>query len=205
MLASACSHSVPGSIWWWYIFVAQHSIIYHLYTFSVISDAFANKPFCCMVPFVFSEDIPVPSPSLDRPTYLVWAMTVWRIRGKIIRTVPCYNEYDSCAQWYACTYKQFLQLAVCIRLHPAEGWRGCQSGARCKWFTYGPADATATLSSLASLKSRLVLPFWCQLTQVVLEERPLNKFSVSLSSSVNTSGMNVTWHHHYSVGGWWQL
>jgi len=39
---------------------------------------------------------------------------------------------------------------------------------------YGPADATATPSSLASLKSRLVSPFWCRLTQVVLEKRPLN-------------------------------
>jgi len=29
-------------------------------------------------------------------------------------------------------------------------------------------------SSLASLKSRMVLPFWCWLTQVVLEIRPLN-------------------------------
>jgi len=27
---------------------------------------------------------------------------------------------------------------------------------------------------LASLKSRLVLPFWCQLTQFVLEKKPLN-------------------------------
>ena len=31
-----------------------------------------------------------------------------------------------------------------------------------------------TLSSLASFKHRLVLPFWCRLTQVVLEKRPLN-------------------------------
>jgi len=31
-----------------------------------------------------------------------------------------------------------------------------------------------TPSSLASFKSRLVLPFWYQLTQVVLEKRPLN-------------------------------
>ena len=38
----------------------------------------------------------------------------------------------------------------------------------------GPADATATPSSLASVKSRMVLPFWCRLTQVVLEKRPLN-------------------------------
>ena len=29
-------------------------------------------------------------------------------------------------------------------------WRGYLSAARCKWFAYGPADATAILSSLAS-------------------------------------------------------
>ena len=36
-----------------------------------------------------------------------------------------------------------------------------------------------TPSSLASFKSRLVLPFWYRLTQVVLEKRPLNGCSSS--------------------------
>ena len=53
-------------------------------------------------------------------------------------------------------------------------WHGSVSGARCKWFAYGPADATATPSSLDLLKSRIVLPLWCQLTQLVLEKRPLS-------------------------------
>jgi len=35
-------------------------------------------------------------------------------------------------------------------------WRGYLSGARCKWFAYGPADATATSSSIAPVKARLV-------------------------------------------------
>jgi len=35
-------------------------------------------------------------------------------------------------------------------------WRGYLSGVRCKWFAYDPADAIATPSSLASLKSRIV-------------------------------------------------
>jgi len=35
-------------------------------------------------------------------------------------------------------------------------WQGYLSAARCKLFAYGPADATVTLSSLASLKSRIV-------------------------------------------------
>jgi len=39
---------------------------------------------------------------------------------------------------------------------------------------YGPADAIATPSSLASLKSRIGQLLWCRLTQVVLEKRPLN-------------------------------
>ena len=37
-------------------------------------------------------------------------------------------------------------------------WHSYLSGVRCKWFVYGPADATATPSSLASLKS-FVLTF----------------------------------------------
>jgi len=37
-------------------------------------------------------------------------------------------------------------------------------------------------SSLASFKSRLVLPFWYRLTQVVLENRPLNGCSSNNSS-----------------------
>jgi len=40
-----------------------------------------------------------------------------------------------------------------------------------------------TPSPVASVKSRLVLPFWYRLTQVVLEKRPLNGCSSSSSSS----------------------
>jgi len=50
-----------------------------------------------------------------------------------------------------------------------------RSGARCKSFASGPADATATPLYLASLKSRLVQPFWHWLIQVVLEKRLLNR------------------------------
>jgi len=40
---------------------------------------------------------------------------------------------------------------------------------------YGPADATAMHSlSLASVKSRLVLPAWYRLTRVVPDKGPLN-------------------------------
>jgi len=52
-------------------------------------------------------------------------------------------------------------------------WCGYLSGAKCKWFSYGQANATAT-TSLALLKSRMVLPFLYWLSQAVLEKRPLN-------------------------------
>ena len=52
-------------------------------------------------------------------------------------------------------------------------WSGCLSGARCR-LAYGPAYATATLS-LASVKSRLLLPFWYRLTRVVPDKGPLNR------------------------------
>jgi len=53
-------------------------------------------------------------------------------------------------------------------------WRGYLSGARCR-LAYGPADATATHLSLASVKSRLVLPFQYRLTWVVPEKGLLNR------------------------------
>jgi len=54
-------------------------------------------------------------------------------------------------------------------------WRGYLSGARCMW----PSSCHCHSLSLAPVKSRLVLPFWYRLTQVVLEKRPLNGCSCS--------------------------
>jgi len=82
-------------------------------------------------------------------------------------------------------------------------WHGCLSEVRCKLFVYGPADATASPSFLASLKSSMVLPFWCWLTQVVLEKSSLNgclPSTACLPSSVATQPYsvlmpNITSHH----------
>jgi len=43
-------------------------------------------------------------------------MNVWRIRGKILRTVRRCIAYYSCAQRYAHIREQFLQLTVCLGL-----------------------------------------------------------------------------------------
>ena len=48
-----------------------------------------------------------------------------------------------------------------------------------------------TLSSFASFKSRLVLSFWYQLMQVVLEKRPLNGCSSSSSSCIVLSDLSM--------------
>ena len=67
-------------------------------------------------------------------------------------------------------------------------WCGYLSGARCRLFAYSLVQLMPlhpkTPSSLASFKSRLVLPFWYRLAQVVLEKRPLNRCSSSSSSIV---------------------
>ena len=46
-------------------------------------------------------------------------------------------------------------------------------------------------SSLASFKSRPVLPFWYLLTQVVLEKKPLNGCSSSSSSSSSSASERI--------------
>ena len=53
-------------------------------------------------------------------------------------------------------------------------WRGCLSGLRCKRFAYGSAHATATPSSLASVKSRMVYPSGTGLPRLSWKKRPLN-------------------------------
>jgi len=53
-----------------------------------------------------------------------------------------------------------------------------------------------TPSSLASFKSRLVLPFWYRLTQVVVEKRPLNRCSSSNISPSTVACMHILgWLH----------
>jgi len=53
-------------------------------------------------------------------------------------------------------------------------WCGYLSGVRCR-LVYGPSWCHCHSLSLASAKSRLVLPFWYRLTRVVPEKGPLNR------------------------------
>jgi len=53
-------------------------------------------------------------------------------------------------------------------------WCGYLSGARCRLFAYGLADATAIPKPHASFKIQAAYTFLYRFTQVVLEKRPLN-------------------------------
>ena len=55
------------------------------------------------------------------------------------------------------------------------------------------------LMSLASVKSRLVLPFWYRLTRVVPEKGPLNGCVCVCVSSHREQKAVTNWHRRFSV------
>ena len=65
------------------------------------------------------------------------------------------------------------------------------AGSDCLYMVQLMSLHPKTPSSLASFKSRVVLPFWYRFTRLVLEKRPLNGCSSS-SISKRTSAVVVT-------------
>ena len=79
-------------------------------------------------------------------------------------------------------------LGVRKSMHPVmRGWCGARRGADCLHMVLLMPLHPQTPSSLAWFKSRLVLPFWYQLTQVVLGKRTLNGCSSSSSRSSSSN------------------
>jgi len=85
----------------------------------------------------------------------------------------------------------FSSLTLCVgrqEEHPAcrywvmRCWRGYLSAARCKWFAYCSADATATPSIPASLKSRLVWSFFKPVYPDCPGKEAVKRMSVCLGS-----------------------
>jgi len=80
------------------------------------------------------------------------------------------------------------------RRHPAcknwvvRYWRGYLCRARCKW-----CDCHPIISCSSKIQNGL--PFWCRLTQVILEKRPLNGSSV-----VVLVVLLVLFHWHWTAG-----
>ena len=54
---------------------------------------------------------PIEIPFLSNRHHLSY-VDCMEAKGKIIRSVLCCVVYDSCAQWYAHTYEQFLKVSV---------------------------------------------------------------------------------------------
>jgi len=71
------------------------------------------------------------------------------------------------------------------------------SGVRCRLFAYGPVSQTP--SSLASLKSRLVLPFWYRLTEIVVQKRPLNGCNSSSLLLLSEERVRNYWFYEWHV------
>jgi len=80
---------------------------------------------------------------------------------------------------------------------------GYLSGVSCKWFAYGPADATATLSSLASVKSRMVylsgarLPILSWKKAVKRRPRPCRVVSESFVHFSNSVSFHWNWAYFH--------
>jgi len=68
----------------------------------------------------------------------VFFVCVWNIFSGLTLLVGWQEGHLACKNWVV------------------RYWHSYLSGARCKWFAYGPADATAIPSSLAPVKSRMV-------------------------------------------------
>ena len=103
-----------------------------------------------------------------------------RKKGRKTVVVCCFNS-SHLTPWFRLTFNIKNYLCIMIKtplpsvlwrcwlggrkgIWPVKNWvvrywHGYLSAAMCKWFAYGPADATATPCSLASLKCRLVLLF----------------------------------------------
>ena len=87
--------------------------------------------------------------------------------GALTLLVGRQEEHPACKNWS----DEVLVLVICLE------W-----GADCLHMVQLMPLHPRTPLSLASFKSRLLLPLWCRLTQVVPEKRPLNGCS---SSSVH--------------------
>ena len=112
------------------------------------TDLFCRKPETFLFESVFGYQ------------WTCWFVSWWALR----LSLPVGTQY----KYLTVTVGKFYAFRVLILLvrqqegHPAcknwfmRCWCGYLSGMTCKWFAYGPANANATSSSLASVKSRMV-------------------------------------------------
>jgi len=82
-------------------------------------------------------------------TYFI-TLLLLGVRSVVMSVSVCLSV---CPLAYIKTSQNFLYM---LPVAMVRYWHGYLSGARCKWFPYGPADATTTSSSLAPVKYRMV-------------------------------------------------
>jgi len=80
-----------------------------------------------------------------------------------------------------------------VKIWVVRNWHGYLSGARCKWFAYCPADASATPWSLAPVKSRMVYVSGARLPRLSWK-RPLNRCSSTWILLVAADKMFYVYH-----------
>jgi len=78
---------------------------------------------------------------------------------------------------------------------------GYLSGVRCKWFAYGPADATDTPSSLAPVKSRMVYLSGTGLSRLSRKKRLLNGCGVVVDFSSSITQGSAGYSQKETFGG----
>jgi len=100
---------------------------------------------------------------------VLWRCWVWRQEG-----------HPACKNWVVSYGHHYL------------------SGARCKWFAYGPADATATPSSLAPVKSRMVYLPGANFPKLSWKE------GHKMDEVANINNLQVKWIKGLSTLGWEQ-
>ena len=122
-------------------------------------------------------------PNFLLPIFLV-AVFPWSFPFSLFQTILCCPFFLPCqfslpnfpiaqfsgSHFFRC---RFFSCLFSVAVFAVNRWCGYLSGARCRLFAYGPADANAIPKPhhlLPPSKSRLVWPFWYRLTQVVLEE-----------------------------------
>jgi len=107
------------------------------------------------------------------------AQKIFTIFSALTLLVGCQEEHLACKTWVM------------------RCWCGYLLGARYRLFALGPADATATPKPhhlLPHLNPEWFLPFWYQLTQVVLVKRPLSGYG---SSSIKKIFINMMMQYSF--------
>ena len=100
---------------------------------------------------------------------------------------------------WKCAFSALMLLAEWQEWHPAcknwvvRNWHGYLSGARCKWFAYGSADATTTPSSLAPVKSRMVYLSGAGLPSLPWKKRSLNGCSSTEENAFYLTLLVLKW------------